>query len=223
MQTKPKETPILFSAPMVKAILEGRKTQTRRIIKPQPLEWIETYDGKLPAKLSNDGNDTLEAIECPYGKAGDRLWVRETWACVTGNMEHPKPHSSDSILILYRADQGEPEKLISEIKGWKPSIHMPRAYSRLTLEITGVRVERLQDISEEDAKAEGCITEKVRSGFDGSIIDVPKEIPHESGKGLVGWDNCRDWFADLWESINGPESWEANPFVWVVEFKKGEA
>lgn len=154
-----KERPILFSGEMVRAILEGRKTQTRRIIK-----------GK------RDANGI--SIEIPrFGKIGDLLYVRETWS------------EDFDGRIQYRADtDGTGRK-------WKPSIHMPRRVSRITLEITNIRVERLNDISEEDSEAEGV-------------------------SGTWTRDLNYKWhFKKLWESLNGAGSWEKNPWVWVVEFK----
>jgi hypothetical protein len=188
-----KERPILFSGPMVRAILAGRKTMTRRVVKPQPylLYRPETYkvvvDEYGQARWMDEeghsehtrGWDNPAYLECPYGMPGDRLWVRETWrfgGC--GDKQ-------------YRADGEVPLRC-----KWKPSIFMPRWASRITLEITGVCVDRLQDISVNDAREEG-ISEK--------------ECPN--------WHAVTD-FAALWESINGRESWDANPWVWVVEFRK---
>jgi hypothetical protein len=187
--SKRKERPILFSGPMVRAILAGRKTQTRRIVKNQ--EWYN---------LKGDYGDRLRGVDrCPYGHPGERLWVRETWFCATGE---PGP-----ALCHYQADGDRPE-----FKGlWKPSIHMFRWASRITLEITGVRVERLQDISEADAIAEGI------AKHSDQWIDYP------AGKSAAGWSDPRKSFTSLWQSINGGDSWNANPWVWVVEFRKLEA
>lgn len=193
--------PILFSAPMVRAILEGRKTQTRRVVKPQPVrmgsDWMaskrdsahceQVYLWDHRALV----NDRFVSEACPFGVPGDRLWVRETF---NGNPE-------SGIGYAYRATQPEMDGL-----PWRPSIHMPRAASRITLEVVGVRVERLNEISEEDAKAEGA----ARHQCGHYVAQRPLDDVYE---------NARDWFADLWESINGPGSWEANPWVWVVEFK----
>ena len=150
----------------------------------------------------------------PYGQPGDRLWVRETHYIDEGSQ------------YFYRATGGYSQhKEIDEAHGnaplvwagpWKPSIFMPRRASRITLEIVNVHVERLQDISEADAIAEGCQMDR-NFPSDG---DFPAEIPHESGIGMVGWDCARDWYADLWEDINGPSSWSMNPWVWVIEFKR---
>lgn len=178
-----KERGIIFSGPMVYAIQEDRKTQTRRIVKPQP-------DGETVMHV-NYGHGWSEALRCPYGVAGDRLWVRETFALES------KSYAGDKVR--YRAD-GKPTS-----GAWRPSIHMPRWASRITLEITGVRVERLQEISEADAKAEG-------------VIPTGRRATHK-------WCNGEDvshrrQFADLWDSLHGKGAWEQNPWVWVVEFRR---
>jgi len=181
-----RERPILFSAPMVRAILDGRKTQTRRVVKPQPRP-------DRPPRIAVgvrgwDGNQ-FTTVRSPYGLAGDRLWVRETW-----RQAYPKTSYSEGIV--YRADK--PKALgmdeYSDRHKWRPSIFMARAASRITLEVTGARIERLQAISKADAIAEG----------------VEYEFPIDP----------RDAFRSLWWSINGAESWDANPWVWVVEFKR---
>jgi len=185
-----KERPILFSAPMVRAILEGRKTVTRRAVK------FPFIDRAVGCELS--GNEIgLEEIRnnCPYGVPGQRLWVRETFAC---GLCTDQPYA-------YRATHA-PEDLEAgwhdPIK-WKPSIHMPRAACRILLEITDVRVERLQDITEDQAKAEGVCTSAVES-FQAAEVDRPAGFA----------------FRDLWTSINGAEGWTANPWVWVVSFRR---
>jgi hypothetical protein len=210
------ERPILFSAPMVRAILAGTKTQTRRVVKPAHKAWIEM---PVTHQLGEWDKRPL-----PYGKTGDRLWVRETWQAVSGNdrvrhiMTHPRP---DRGWLEYAATPRADEPAYK----WRPSIHMPRWASRITLEVTGVRVERLQDISEADALAEGI-----------SRL-APSAPPHEwsglnrftlngmgSGfcAGSVSWNSptAEALYLRLWEDINGPGSWEANPWVWVVEFKR---
>lgn len=190
------ERPILFSAPMVRAILDGRKTQTRRVVKPQPNDWLhpmpccsvtsEGWQGPFDHSLwAHEGDrDDGEARRCPYGKHGDRLWVREAWAKTTV--------LGQDMIVYYaednRTDYGGP---------WKPSIHMPRAASRITLEITAVRVERLCGIT---------ISNAIREGYDGSLDDHI--------------DPSIKWFSALWESINGPGSWAQNLWVWVIEFKR---
>lgn len=178
-----KERPILFSAPMVRAILDGTKTQTRRVIKGLALNWIA--DGFCPEFIACAENKL-----CPYGQPGDHLWVRETFLgwynTDDGSFSHAAAYRADG----YKLENGEK---------WRPSIHMPRAASRITLEITGVRVERLQDISPEDCLAEG--------------------IRGEHGNGRCDLTTA---YADLWEQINGLGSWDANSWVWVVEFKRVE-
>lgn len=217
-----KERPILFSAPMVRAILAGTKTQTRRVMKPQVQQitikddcGIVTYAGAaLPRKPKGWWlwpNATENVLEiCPYGQPGDRLWVREThapqadcWAAWEHEMEGynagPKP------IIHYRADGGDPF-----IDKWRPAIHMPRFASRINLEITAVRVELLRDISEQDARAEGIT--------DGGCLNCGNT---EADCGCLNpKPDARDAFINLWESINGPGSWALNPWVWVIEFGK---
>lgn len=191
-----KERPILFSGPMVRAILEGRKTVTRREVKKSAaLDCLAA--GFEPSFLTVPGNADL----CPYGQPGDRLWVRETWARVG---------TGDPGYLVYRATypnclppgvENVPADIRDEGYRWRPSIHMPRAASRILLEITAVRVERLQEISEEQARAEGYPADRERE---------------TGGSGLDAWL----WFRSLWGEINGPEAFSANPWVWVVEFKR---
>jgi hypothetical protein len=213
-----KERPILFSAPMVRAILDGSKSQTRRICKPAQKSFLTYVVDCLKGLWGDEGGDVQ--FKCPYGQPGDRLWVRETLACTYAHG------------VWYAADEGEFFKCIEDERAAElaeryghpyfateqrkiPSIHMPRWASRILLEIVNVRVERLQDISEADAKAEGIKSRAVRTGVTPAPVTV---------YGL-GTDN--DWcssaahaFQDLWEQINGAESWAANPWVWVVEFKR---
>lgn len=195
-----KERPILFSAPMVRAILDGSKTQTRRVAKG--VAAVHSVTGEPLAKLDSAG----PRVSCPYGQPGDRLWVRETWAyhvqaigSVTDE-DGPWVYAADGSFALQ-------SRLCDR---WRPSIHMPRAASRITLEITGARVERLIDISEADAVAEGC-TKNHNGYFWGG--------PH-AVSGLKQMATAKSAYKDLWESINGPDSWAANPWVWVVEFKR---
>lgn len=227
-----KERPILFSAPMVRAILPGNKTKTRRIV-----QWGRVHmDGISPDMCNENGykalsddrksirvapwtKHALELLVCPYGQPGDRLWVRETWK-YCGWSEDGIPQ------IEYKADGYErfisdyPDEWIGRIEDewaklstpdnynidrsasdrkWRPSIHMPRWASRITLEIVSVRVERLQDIDDRESGKEG-------------IRYYPYKGPYcDSGK-LI--------FKQLWESINGDGSWDANPWVWVIEFRR---
>lgn len=186
---KMKEHPILFSGDMAKAILDGRKTQTRRIVKPQPVEVAEpsgNSDGLIRLKASDDCLSTWSDA-CPYGQAADHLWVKETF--LNNALSGYPP------VYFYRADSKDKP----EDRKWKPSIFMPRIASRITLEITAVRVERLQDISSKDALAEG--------------VDYDVSKPD-------GWPIDR--YRKLWESINGKGSWDKNPWVWVLEFKRIE-
>jgi len=196
-----KERPILFSAPMVKAILDGRKTVTRRVVKPQPpanAHQVETWhhpDTKprfFTWTTAGEISDQWEPLPCPYGQPGEKLWVRETWMDLLGTGIERK--TGDHGRYAYAADTppgsyGDDQRKAYGLK-WRPSIHMPRAASRITLEVTDVRVERLGDVSESDARAEG-------------VQSVAE-------------------FKELWASINGPSSWDANPWVWVVEVKRVE-
>ncbi len=171
---------------MVRAILDGRKTQTRRIVKVNEAgQWV-CHAVRSCLNPEESWQRDVMASECPYGKPGDRLWVRES--CYVESIGTENGYGRH---ILYRAtDQDAP------VSKWTPSIHMPRWASRITLEVVSVGVERLNDCSREDAIAEG--------------IDIDPEWPTDP----------RDTYRSLWESINGPGSWEANPWVWVVEFRK---
>jgi len=218
------ERPILFSAPMVRAILEGRKTQTRRICK-----WPITSNGLGYSREVGDilcQNDFLPPsamlmrvtrghqsytvsnheqweTECPYGKPGDKLWVRETWACADDFEDMPK-----HCEYFYRA-AGE----VRGVDRWRPSIFMPRDVSRIMLEITDVRVQRLQDISEEDARAEGIRVLPLQDENDPSAW-------WESAPGENQGRSARASFAKLWDSINGSGAWDANPFCWAISFRR---
>ncbi len=206
-----KERPILFNGPMVRALLAGTKTQTRRIFKPDRMTWdangrYTTY-AMRGGELSTTGSGPFKPSSwlhyCPYGQpGGDRLYVRETWAA---------PHAYDHLPPRLIPQDDRIHYAATEDRGgllWRPSIHMPRWASRITLEVTGVRVERLQDISAADARAEGC-PDKPVDGAEQASIDLLAKL----------------WYHDLWEQINGLDSWAANPWVWVVEFKrvKGDA
>lgn len=215
-----KERPILFSASMVRAIPEGRKTQTRRIVKPQPLEgrtvWQDEDSGQwLQSGYGEVGDDGLH---CPYGQPGDQLWVRESFSgpwCMEkkdGCAAVPPSRWGRSSHIWYWAD-GEPDH--GDWTKPRPSIHMPRWASRITLEITGVRVERLQEISEADAIAEGI--EPHYAGW------MPYGTMFYEADGVTPanyFRDPRDSYRTLWNSINGPGSWDANPFVWCIEFRR---
>jgi hypothetical protein len=202
------ERPILFSTEMANAILEGRKTQTRRIVRKQPHgagEWVRA----LTSWLFPNVNPYIK-LKCPYGQPGDRLWVRETWAA------NPWKYLGGCSYI-YKSDYEKvPKNEIGtsypQIDKWKPSIFMPREACRILLEVTDVRVERLQHISEEDALAEGvqpnCLPRISKTGS-GEIFYPEGDYPTEH-------------YERLWESINGRGSWEKNPWVWVVSFKRIE-
>lgn len=210
--TATKERPILFSGPMVRAILDGKKTQTRRVAKFKPLvpglnlsfSGLEADDqGRNGwALASRDGrgtwNERTELLRCPYGQVGDRLWVKETWhhedtSCADHKCGQP-------THIYHKATEVYPGSI-----RWRPSIFMQRWASRITLEVAYVRVERLQRITEEDAKAEG-----VDDKAPGYLSSRFPGKPHSAQ------------FALLWESINAKrgKTWESNPWVWVVDFRR---
>ncbi len=210
-----KERPILMNGAMVRAVLDGSKTQTRRALKLQPdYPIIITNDPHTNRYQIGEREPVTEAAllrACPNGQPGDRIWVRETFGYVSPD-ENQRPHSECNIE--YRADlapdctdrpgswpveecAGDPER-----PRWRPSIHMPRAASRILLEIVSVRVERLNDCSDADARAEGT---------PGGHGVIPSYNYHATPS---------EHFSHLWESINGAGSWAANPWVWVIEFKR---
>lgn len=197
------ERPILFSKPMVRAILEGRKTVTRRVFKvcgqpiTSPDEEILRFDDGTFHYLSTGA--LSGPYPCPYGDRGDHLWVRETWGVLYDHLV-----ADPGEPTWYRATD-EDRTLVGPTR-WRPSIHMPRSRSRLTLEVTSVRVERLQDISEHDAAAEGF--ERANRLWWLTANDGPP------------FGTAGAAFRYLWEKINGLESWNANPLVWVVEFQR---
>lgn len=202
-----KERPILFSAPMVRALLAGTKTQTRRAAKVESTLGIDSIlaprraGGHAATYLLPDQAAEAAAC-CPYGQPGDRLWVRETFGHFERN-ENFKP----GCEVFYRADGN-----CLELEPWRPSIHIPRWACRITLDITAVRIERLQDISDEDARAEGieCMAGDPECGYRNYLDKTGQD-----------WAlSPRESFRSLWESINGPASWAKNPWVWVVEFEQ---
>jgi hypothetical protein len=263
IQTGPRERPILFSDPMVRAIFDGRKTQTRRVVKWRP--WTAAaHVGDIEAHPQFEGEwfywlngcEMSATFLCPYGKLGDRLWVRETWSPDARNA-YPCPdyvyRASDPEYTQHAKDCREqyefkntavkiqdnhaPEGCLCPFR-WRPSIHMPRRASRITLEITGVRVERLQDISEVDAVAEG-----IEKSSDPSLRSWPYFGGDHHIKGTpTVHPTAKRAFAHLWDSIHAPRktsksprkraateeqiakrghlSWDANPWVWVIEFKR---
>jgi hypothetical protein len=206
-----KARPILFSGAMVRALLSGAKTQTRRLYKVR--KHPDAMCEMAASELVRERQDVIDRI-CPYGQPGDRLYVRETFGY---NPDHP------GILAhcCYRAD---PEHEHDGIK-WIPSIHMPRAASRILLEIVAVRVERLNDCSEADAISEGAVHIRSKS-WDREYFPVWRyqfdEAVANGCKPPIGPSPAQAYQA-LWESINGAGSWNANPWVWVVEFKREPA
>lgn len=204
-----RERPILFSAPMVRAIIAGKKTQTRRLLR---LPFLGPSDGVKRRVYGPD--DIGQAVSfCPYGRPGGRLWVRETWAAHWMYNDVP-PRECKSTLpddnYWFAADGTEaPSQLGTPPRGlrgkWRPSIFMPRWASRISLEITNVRVQRLHDVSEEDARDEGC---------DGDCGIGNMRVWQEMGR-------CRYHFAGVWDEINGERAaWASNPWVWAVTFSR---
>lgn len=216
-----KETPILFSTAMVQAILAGRKTMTRRVVKPKlagfDISMRTDGSNKWPRNLDEEER-FISYMKCPYGQVGDLLWVRETWwkSMPSGQF----PELPDNGKYHYKADYNNngvgsrPAPYWPPFDKWKPSIHMPKAACRIFLRITNIRVERLQDITEQDAISEGVeqIADYGTTGYklytqpDAAFSDIDAKWSFES----------------LWQSINGKESWNANPWVWVVEFERVE-
>ena len=215
-----KERPILFSGEMVRAILRGEKTQTRRMMKPQPnpigswtegggeMHWCDLPDLERVFLDEAEAREHWTVQRCPFGQPGDRLWVRETYALSQVWDESRAGEMpmivGDVVPAWYRADEGGGRFDERDRGRWRPSIHMPRWASRLTLEIASVRVERLADISEEDACAEGVTA-----------------APFCKAGRPAGQEHV-EAFEGLWRSINGAESWDLNPWVWVVGFKRVE-
>jgi hypothetical protein len=232
----PKERPILFSGPMVRALLDGRKTQTRRTVKPQPVpsdsnppigatpgglyvcpDYLPTSDLRGSVIVHCEavgqyrcmGQQAFAAAFCPYGVPGDRLWVREGHAPAAdcwGRWEQSVERKRNLFApgeLLYRVDAAD-----QFVDRWRPGIHMPRWASRITLEITEVRVQRLQEIGEEDAAAEG-FPSYTATGNGQSCQPV--------GAAYV---DGREWYARLWDSINGAGAWHANPWVWALTFRR---
>ena len=209
MPTEFKKRPILFSGPMIRAILEGRKHQTRRVVKPQPIKWhtvkLAPYQLEEEPGVWSPLTDKSEDRRCPYGVPGDRLWVRETFALVEWTDAH---RVTEKDHVLYRADDPNSSEWRPEDGDrWKPSIFMPRWASRITLEVTEVRVERLQDISEEDVRAEGI-----------SADSASQFVGHGHPIDDTAWIIA---YADLWNHINGKKyPWESNVWVWAISFKR---
>ncbi len=223
-----KERPILFTGPMVRAILEGRKTVTRRVMKYQPHEDASVTVGNYnitvvdrhgeqqpgPEAFGAWWSDGERGCISPHGQPGDRLWVREAWAA-DAQVDAIAPRDlSQGEPIWYPADFSVRQtgcSMISKGRG-RPSIHMPRWASRILLEITAVRVERLHDITEDQAEAEG-----VERPENITNVDVWDGAERELFNAM---NQPRARFRRLWSDINGSESWDSNPWVWVVEFKR---
>ncbi|MCD2482085.1 hypothetical protein LRN34_15045 [Enterobacter kobei] len=238
-----KERGMIFNGEMVRAILDGRKTQTRRVMKVQPSDGFHPthngYDLDLnanwytPSVVDKNGYlqpakkdvfgvaDENEGFTCPFGAVGDHIWVRETFQGPLVSEELFEEYSAypekfeNPEYCEYAADGGpRPEycDLDDNLRhGWRPSIHMPRWASRLTLEITSVRVERLNGISETDAEAEGIDME--------ALFDAQDCYDCIADHNMTGRPTATGAFKYLWESIYGEENWQANPWVWVIEFK----
>lgn len=200
------ERPILFSGAMVRALLAGTKTQTRRVVKMKKHHQIEQRDDGTNWPWMYDGErDDDSWMRCPYGQPGDQLWVREAWRAVMEADHLPPRDLSPAHRVWYEADAPH-QPGFGKLR---PSMFMPRWASRITLEITSVRVERLQSISEADAMAEGVTALPCGDMWTaGGMYDGPLHDANPCGA-----------YRRLWDSINGPDSWEANPWVWAVEFK----
>ena len=231
-----KERGMIFNSEMVRAILDGRKTQTRRPIKWKQTRFTEIGEREDGSKWpwSEDAEHACDFWHpCPFGAVGDRVWVRETWGVVSHELDedgriqpwtpdrpataiHEMPFGNGyySGHAIYAADGdftwGDDDGYEDGRSCWKPSIHMPKAASRILLEITDVRMERLNAISERDAQAEGVA--KLRGGFWQHY--QPGWTQHQL--------SARGSFVTLWKSIYGKESWNSNPWVWVIEFKRVE-
>jgi hypothetical protein len=213
------DRPILFSGPMVRALLDGTKTQTRRVLKPQPLQWQAAVIDILPPTQDGSGNwGQVETVWSGAGmcepdhevwhpirhhRVGDRLWVRETWAFDVNAIGSMRDEEGP---FVYAADPSGARTRLCE--RWTPSIHMPRWASRLTLIVTDVRVQRLQEISDTDAMAEGLTP--VRSPINGHVT---YQVPN-----LLGGQTPQRAFKVLWDTINGPGAWDANPWVVATTF-----
>ena len=225
-----KERPILFRAPMVRAILAGTKTQTRRVVKWQRLS---DSDGGKRRIFSDrdvdvaDMNRLLSARQrhpcargfCPYGQPGDRLWVRESFMPMPiGDGRWDIAYAAGGLEAKFTAPAGY-NPMLYNYERWAPSIHMPRWASRITLEVTGVRVERLNEISEADCIAEGI------DGFEfcGERFWRDYLLTDEEAQCSPALTDPRASYRTLWESINGPGSWAANPWVWAISFRRIDA
>lgn len=214
-----KEHPIIFSTPMVQAILEGRKTMTRRIVKyPSKYKLNELIGWEIKPHKDDlnsfsfwwDTKYTVPSFRCKYGKPEDLLWVRETHQyCLIEDFDGA---GNDKEKILYKANPGDQEILDQfEESKWRPPIHMPKAATRLWLKIKSIKGERLQEISEKDAKAEG-----IMQGKNGYYLDYL----NKHSWSIQHTELPIDSFKSLWKSIHGEESWDSNPWVWVIDFER---
>ncbi len=208
-ETTVRERPLIMSAEMVRAVLRGTKTQTRRVI----TNLNPTFVAAQPT-----AHQIAHAVRCPYGGIGDRLWVREAW-------QHLDSPCADEPLTVYRATDAGPNGESAAGLGWRPSIHMPRWASRLTLEITDVRVERVQSITESDALAEGIAS----ATKDGTLykygLGDADGLPGGAGWPWYEWEvSPRDAFARLWDALNAPRGhgWDVNPWAWIISFQRVE-
>lgn len=206
-----KETGLMFKAPLVRAILEGRKTQTRRIVKRLPLR-INRDANAMEIDVANiENGEFAKRVPCPMGQPGDRIYVRETWQ----HANFPLGPYQEGTPVFYRADylhESDPDYADAERtvrRNWLPSIHMPKQAARIWLEITGVRVERLQDMSKADAVRDGGLHQLPATG---------RYVVNQGDQyfGMATHDP-RELFQEIWESTGG--DWAANPWVWVIDFK----
>ncbi|KKL63044.1 hypothetical protein LCGC14_2179100, partial [marine sediment metagenome] len=215
--------PIIFNTEMVKAILDNRKSQTRRVIKPQPTpepDRIEYYGEKIgwgwvPTSRSGKiGIFKPPGYKCPYGEIGEKMWVRETWAKVGDNEDdiHGSRYCGSYGSVYFKADYLPSDDHLK----WKPSIFMPRWASRIDLEITDIRVERVQDIKERDCESEGIEVAESIGDYAGALWTARTE------KATFNFSNAQSAFQYLWDSINAKRGygWKVNPFVWVIDFKE---
>ncbi len=217
-----KEHPILFKPEMVRALLAGRKTQTRRLAtKDQSttkIEWVKDYPTwphlwkdrkrkRYSGWIKQCGSPIDIPLKCPYGVPGDQLWVRETWRQLDGS-------------IQYRADADKDIPWSKTLK-WKPSIHIKRDDSRINLEVTSIRAERVQDISKKDAMAEGLVEINKSFLMDPECLKIPVKYTNGTffnDEKYWGHDNPKGAYASYFEEINGKEAWDSNPWVWVIGF-----
>jgi len=216
MKTMTKDHPILFRSELVRAILEGRKTQTRRIIRP---EWWRCLDPE-------DAIDRVQALpQCPYGQRGTHLWVRETWrpyedpkTCIDGVLFRADGSFREIENTKEAADKWLDARGDKSTPNWRPSIFMPRWACRLKLEIVKVRIERLQEITEKDARAEGIEERVVQVGKHSNPTPIYPAFSEREG----GFHSARAAFEFGWDSINAPRGfgWDANPWLWVLDFKR---